>query len=480
MVRFGALATQKAGADQTAENLAQELENFPGRLALLAQDLADTCSGRVLFFVDQLEELYTLASDAQTRGRFLRALMAAADDAEGPVRVVFTVREEFLSRLGEGPELREALAHITILRSPDGAQLREILTRSVARIGHGYDDSSLVDRMVDEVEKETSCLPLLQFAGQKLWEGRDRDHCLLLDSVYTSMGGVAGALAAHADGVLAGMTDRQVGLARTILLRLVTPEETRRVATREQVLRDLPQAAAEVLDRLVGARLIAVRRSAERDTADLELVHESLLIAWGRFARWLEGSHEEREFLDELEQAAELWRRRGHRSEELWQGEALHEAEATIRRLELDPPGVARRFLESSRQRHDQRARRRRLLMTAGFAAICAIAVVLGFQRHEARSERDRADQQRVAAERGQAEALREGARSAWLQGDIFEARCKLRRSLEILDSTAGRALWWQLKAIPCCGRTPGTRCTFRSPCPPTATGSRPRAPARP
>ncbi len=437
------------------DELAHVLEAQPGRLALLAANLAEERSTRVVFFIDQMEELYTLAADPAVRGRFLQALVGAADDPEGPVRVVFTVREEFLSRLAEGPELREALAHITILRSPDGGQLREILSRSVARIGYGYDDPELVDRMVDEVADEPSSLPLLQFAGQKLWEGRDRDRRLLLETVYEEMGGVAGALATHADGVLAVLTDRQVGLARTILLRLVTPDETRRISTRSQVLHDLPETAGEVLDRLVGARLISVRRSSAGDAAELELVHESLLFAWKRFARWLEGSQEEREFREEIDRAAGLWRRRERRSDELWQGEALREAEATVKRLEMELPATARSFLDESRRRENQRGRRRRWLIAGTLAVLSAISVMLGIQRHEARSERDR-------AQRGEAEALLEGSRSAALQGDIFEARTKLRRSLEILDSTAGRALWWRFEGDPLRWRDPSEKLHFQ------------------
>jgi WD40 repeat protein/serine/threonine protein kinase len=437
------------------DDLAHELETQPGRLALLAQSLAEERSTRVVFFIDQLEELYTLAADPAVRGRFLASLVGAADDPDGPVRVVFTVREEFLSRLAEGPELRQALAHITILRSPDGSQLREILNRSVAGIGYGYDDPGLVERMVEEVAEELSSLPLLQFAGQKLWEARDRDHRQLLESVYDEMGGVAGALATHADGVLAALTDRQVGLARAILLRLVTPDETRRISTRSQVLHDLPETAADVLDRLVGARLISVRRSSAGDAADLELVHESLLIAWKRFARWLEGSQEEREFLEEIERAAGLWHRRGRRGDELWQGETLREAEATVKRLEMELPEIARSFLDESRKRENQRGRRRRWLVAGTLAILSAISVMLGIQRHEARSERDR-------AQHGEAEALLEGSRSAALQGDIFEARTKLRRSLEILDSTAGRALWWQFEGDPLRWRDPSERMHYQ------------------
>ena len=57
-----------------------------------------------------------------------------------------------------------------------------------------------------EIAGEPSCLPLLQFAARQLWERRDRKQRLLLSSAYEKIGGVAGALAVHADGVLAALT----------------------------------------------------------------------------------------------------------------------------------------------------------------------------------------------------------------------------------------------------------------------------------
>src|SRR4030095_15717411 len=134
-------------------------------------------------------------------------------------------------------------------------------------------------------------------------------------------------------------------LARDLLLRLVTSEGTRRVVPRPRLLDGLGPDAAPVLDRLVDARLLAVRRGhGPEEDARVELAHESLIVAWQRLAWWLDDSREERRAIGELSQAAELWQRRGRREDELWQGDALREAQRTLGRAGARTPEVARAF----------------------------------------------------------------------------------------------------------------------------------------
>lgn len=45
------------------------------------------------------QDLYTLVDDPQLRRRFMQAICTAATEPHMPVRVVFTLREMFLSRL---------------------------------------------------------------------------------------------------------------------------------------------------------------------------------------------------------------------------------------------------------------------------------------------------------------------------------------------------------------------------------------------
>ena len=416
------------------------LQRHPGASGAGEDQRADSA---VLLLVDQLEELYTLTEDEDLRRRFMQTICAAADDPQTPVRVIFTLREEFLGRLAEGAAVSRVLSNITVLRRPDPGALQQILRRPVRLAGYSYDDDDLVEEMVAEVQQETSCLPLLQFAGQMLWNGRDEEEQQLLRSTYEELGGVAGALARHADGVLAGFSPDQRRQARTMLLRLVTAEGTRRVLPRDRVLDGLGDDAVSVLQRLVGARLLSVSRSDDDGgEAELELVHESLVNSWGKLRRWIDEGRDELRLLAEIDAAAELWQQRGRRAAEVWAGDALAEARRSLDRHGARLSGLARQFMEASEARERRYQRRRRLVLAAGVALLAAVAVASGVVSLVL------ARKERVARLRS-AEAQREGARAALARGDLLEARAKLRGSFQIQDSPLARALWWRLQKSP-------------------------------
>jgi WD40 repeat protein/serine/threonine protein kinase len=425
-----------------AEDLARELRGSPALLNLVLQQLAEQRQSNVLLFVDQIEELYTLVEDEELRQTFMQAICTAADDPQMPVRVVMTLREEFLSRLAERPSAKEALSHITVLRSPGPEALEEILARPVEAAGYTYEDPGLIQEMVNAVKGEVSCLPLLQFAGHTLWDKRDRTNKVLCRSAYVDMGGVAGALAQHADGVLSGLSATEMQLARTILLRLVAAEGTRRVCTRSKVLQDLGPAADNVLGRLTAGRLITVRQSEIEGEAELELVHESLVIAWGRLRRWIDEAKEELLFLEEIGQAAELWEKRGRRDEEVWHGDALRDAQRTIRHCTTEVPAPIIQFLKAGQWHEQRRLRHKRIRLAVAFGVLVLIAlgsfiaaVTISRQKRE--------------VERQRAETQREAAQAAFMRGDLQEARAKLRGSLETQDSSLARVLWWQVSNHP-------------------------------
>ncbi len=453
-----ASSTARVRAFHEQDRLVHDLMASPPLLGLMLQRLADQHQARVLLFVDQLEELQTLVTDPEVRRTFLQAACLAADDPQGPVRVVFTLRDDFLVRLAAGREARDALSRVTVLRPLGSEGLRQAITEPVRAVGYRYDDPALVEEMVAAVQGERAALPVLQFAGRMLWERRDRARRLLLRSAYEAMGGVAGALASHADGVLSGLSAVQLGLTRDILLRLVSAEGTRVVLSRQRVLDGLPAAASDVLDRLIEARLLSVRKSRaeEGPEEELEVVHESLIHVWKRLAQWVDESREERAFLNEATQAADLWQRRGRRLDEVWQGDALREALRACARLQSGVPDKVKRFLEAGQKRE----RRKRVLKRAIFASgatlllvvtVVAVLVALAFdeRKREAQGERQKAEQKRSEAELRQAEAQREGALAALLRGDVLEARAKVRSSLTTYDSTAARAAWWRLQRDP-------------------------------
>ena len=437
--------------DDAASDLQRELNHSPTALALRLNTMAHEEQARVLLYVDQLEELYTLVPDENTRRLFMDAICQAADDPQGPVRTIFTLRDDYLGRLAGETASREALSRVTVLGSPGVQALRQIMARPVASVGYGWDDSELVGEMVAAVAGEQAALPLLQFAGRLLWESRDRKHRQLRRRDYEEMGGVAGALAFHADEMLAALTPEQMRAAREIFLRLVTPQGTRQVMPRRRLLEGLGDGAREVLDRLIQDRAIVVRKSRRVGgrEAELELAHESMIAQWGQLARWIEESREELAFLAEVGQTAELWDRRGRRAEEVWQGEALYDARRALNRCTTKVPEHIVQFLHAGTQREQRVQRRNRTLLAAGFVVSVLVALGSIWAAINLAEREQEAQHQRTEAEFRHAEAQREGARAAQLRGDLLETRARLRGSLEMQDSPLARALWWQLAQNP-------------------------------
>jgi WD40 repeat protein/serine/threonine protein kinase len=436
--------------DAEVETLERQLSESPGRLSLVLQQIAEDQQCRVLLIVDQLEELYTLVDADDVRRRFMQAICTAADDPQGPVRVLFTLRDDYLVRLAETAEAREALSQVTMLRTPGPEALEEILTRPLERVGYRYQPVELQQQISDAVHGEVAGLPVLQFTLSQLWARRDRERRVLSGEAYDEMGGLEGALASHADSILERVTPAQVRLARRIFLRLVTPQGSRRIVTRERLLEGLDQSSADVLDILTRERVVLARRAhGDRDAeAELELVHESLVTSWHQLAKWVDESREEISFLAEIGQAAELWEKRGRSNHEVWRGPTLQEAEVKITRCAVVPEQV-QAFMKASQRLARRRVRRRRIAVATVMVALAVVGIVFAVKEREVRQQHAVAEAQRERAETQRAEALRGGALAALARTDMLEARAKLRLSLETRDSTLARVLWWRLRDDP-------------------------------
>jgi WD40 repeat protein len=435
---------------QFVDEMVSQLIEEPHQLNLRLHQLADQDGRRVLLYVDQLEELFSQVPEPKTRLAFMEAICTAVSDPSDHVRVIFTLRDDFLGRIAESESVREALRSVTVLRCPDTHDLARILTRPLEAVGYSYDDDSLVRQIIDEVAGEATALPLLQFACETLWRRRDQGTRKLLSAVYREMGGVAGALADHADGVLDGMVPENCALARAIFLRLITPAGTRRVLGRAQLLEGLSSRSADVANQLIQARLISQRKTRAEAAgpleSEVELVHESLIQRWGRLRRWVDESREERVFVGELRQAAELWDRRGRKSDELWGKAALEEARFAIRRYVplLDP--LQQGFLSQGHAHISRRRRFRRVGLVLALVALAGAAGVFALKEREATRARHAAQRERSIADTRRAEAERESAGSAYARDRLLEARARLRMALETTDSTEARLLWWKLE----------------------------------
>ena len=242
---------------------------------------AQATNSRVLLVVDQLEELYTHVPDPMQRAAFVTALRAAADDPSSPVRVVLSMRSDFLDRAAEDREFMEAITRGLHYLMPLGREgLRDALERPVQLAGHSFESEELVEAMITEIETTAGALPLLQFAAAQMWEARNRPARVLTKASYIAMNGIGGTLAAHADRVLADMPPQRRALAHTVFRRLVTAEGTRAIVDLAELVAISPHEVPSLIDTLVAARLLVSSADQQTAGATVEIVHESLINAW--------------------------------------------------------------------------------------------------------------------------------------------------------------------------------------------------------
>lgn len=435
---------------QTPEEISAALRESPGLLGDMLRRTATKHRHRVLIVVDQLEELFTLSDDDATRKTFLAALLATADDPSAPVRVVLSMRADFLDRLaGHKQFLAELSRGLFFLSAPDADNLRETLVRPAELAGYAFEDPAIVEDML-QTATSRGALPLLQFAATRLWDSRDKSRKRLTAAAYAAMGGVGGAFARHADEVAAAVPPQHQPLLRAIMTRLVTPEGTRAVVDQKELL-GLASDGAEVeriLDQLVRARLIHLHTDpTSHQRATVEIVHEVLITEWPMLARWLEEGQAARAFLHELRQAVRQWAARGKPGDLVWRGATAQEALAQLERHVLDLSATEREYLAAVRSQV-VRARRRRMLafggVLAALAAVFAIGAVAYVNQAAANKvieEKQHAAEQAAAEARvAEAEATKQLAAAKAAEAERLKAESE-RRSAEVAALQANKAV---------------------------------------
>jgi hypothetical protein len=356
-----------------------DLRAAPGQLGAMLRIWAQRTRRRVLVFVDQLEELYTLCVDPAERAAFVACLDGVADDAGSPLRVLGSIRSDFLDRLAEHRQLAERVGHGLMLVPPlDRDGLRDALIRPVEAADCRYEDPEIVEDMLAAVAAAPSSLPLLQFAASRLWTERDREHRLLTRASYVAMGGIAGTLASHADTILGAIAERERPLVRAIFERLVTPERTRDVVNLDE-LHELSGDADDterLIHRLVDARLLVVE-ARDGQGRVVELVHESLIERWPTLVAWLHENRDDAAILARLRTAATQWQASDRDEGMLWRDEPARRALAWLDHYRGDLGRRERAYLEAVRDITTRVERRRRRIRRQVVTAVVAVPMVL-------------------------------------------------------------------------------------------------------
>ncbi|MDY7100727.1 MAG: BTAD domain-containing putative transcriptional regulator [Actinomycetota bacterium] len=388
-------------------DVASVLRDDPGALGpMLSSAVPGDAPGLVLV-LDQFEELYTLAEDAE-RAILLRALVEAVDSSARDLRLVATMRADFLGHVLDDPVIgtwvREHTRLIAPLRAED---LHRAITGPAEAAGVAV-EPALAATLVADADDMPGALPLLQYALTELYEHRV-EGTMTVDALRR-LGGLTGVLRQRAEEI----HDR-VGSAgyphasRQLFTRLVAPGDGAEDARRRALRSELRPVPVEVIDAYGAARLLVFDRDPSTREPTVEVAHEALIREWPRLRGWLDDDRDGLRILRRLGDAAREWLTAERDPGELYRGARLVAAVewASVHRDELSGPeaefldaSVARREAELERERRGVR-RLRTLATIAAIVAIVALiaGVVAVDQRSAARSSAADAELRRMLAE---------------------------------------------------------------------------------
>ncbi|HYI06701.1 MAG TPA: hypothetical protein VD858_17540, partial [Reyranella sp.] len=391
----------------------------------------------LLLLVDQFEELFRYQSYAgrEEAEAFAAMLLESTRETDLPIYVTITMRSEYLGACALIEGLSDSInAGLYLTPRMSREQCREAIVGPAAVCNIDI-EPALVNRLLndlanfapwderdsndqlDRIMRRADQLPLLQYTLNRMWlRARERtsaERIRLTVDDYVAIGGLSGALNAHANQIF-----DELGKARGPVIewifRALTAGSTVADAVRRPTRFDDLVAACGGNEAEVRAVVDAFRAPGvnflvpeydprnPRISSDtyVDISHESLIRQWKKLSEWLEAEA----------RAAQQWRRlidRYNTGEDLrgrelanlvaWRAETAPNASWAKRYGGDYAPVIA--YLDRS-----QRAARRKLVLSVATAAtifgLMALTTLVAVQqRFEAQAQRQEAQNQRQEAQ---------------------------------------------------------------------------------
>jgi len=266
-------------------------------------------------------------------------------------------------------------------------ELRQAIAKPAERVSLAV-EPELVDQMIREVIDSPGSLPLLQYTLTELWNQRTEAGLRLTQ--YSQLGGITGTLQKRATEVYKSFSIEQRSTVQHIFLALTqlgegTEDTRRRVLLTDLVNAKHPEAIVnEVVQRLANEKLIVTsemiaKGAAPQRVAVVDVAHEALIRHWALLRSWLEESRDRLRQLRKLEAAANEWRDRGQKPDDLIQGRTLTNAQQFQKeQLERDAlNSLVKSFIQKS-----VKQRRLNRWKVSSFLVIPAIVVGLSVESY--------------------------------------------------------------------------------------------------
>jgi WD40 repeat protein len=283
--------------------------------ALQSQSTPDQ---KYLVVVDQFEELFRFKAGTgnDEASQFVRLLIAATDQNDIDVHVMFTMRSDYLGNCSQFRDLPERLNEgLYLVPRMSRDQLEAAITGPIKLVGASI-APRLVQRLLNDVADDPDQLPVLQHTLLRTWncwvrEGRNGEVDL------QHYGNLQSSLEDHAEDIYKGFGDEEKRIAE-IMFRCLTEIDEAREIRRPAAFSELvavsgaaSETAMSVL-RVFQADNVAFltpESSVElRPDTYVDITHESLIRQWTRLRGWAKLEEQDGDLYVRVERRARLAR----------------------------------------------------------------------------------------------------------------------------------------------------------------------------
>ncbi len=248
----------------------------------------DAAKGKVILFIDQFEEMFTLVKEENDRAAFMAVLLKIAQSEQ--FIILMAMRNDYYHKCSEYSEFQKLLDNNTYtVLPPEDSALRRIISYPVHASGLRFEDENLAATIFNDVNKSAGILPLLSYAMFQLVENKNPQNILTL-SAYKQLGGIEGiiqkqaatAIKPYKSGV--NFQNNFSFLFRKLITISENDEPTKKIAEYEEDKWD--SGVREILDALIEQRLLFTDKTPTGKTV-IQITHEALLSNWSTLRDWI-------------------------------------------------------------------------------------------------------------------------------------------------------------------------------------------------
>lgn len=362
----------------------------------------------MLLIIDQFEEVFTLVDNEKKRRGFLNLVYKALRAENSRLRLIVTMRADFLDRPLEYSGWGDLLSKRMELVAPmKPSELLDAIEKPAMVAGLVLEDG-LAGLIVDDVSSQAGVLPLLQYTLSELYERRNGIE--LTQAAYQELGGIRGALAKRAEEIFQDLTEAQQEATRLFFPRLISFGLGRNSTRRRVMLGELysmrtdTDAVREAVEEFGKRRLLTSDYDLVSRLPTIEVAHEALIRSWERLNRWLRENEDILRLQERLGAEVEQWKAADKDNSFLPSGMRLEQYKGLLDHEAIVLTKREQEFLDSAlilEAENLVRERRRQKLfqsLTAAIFVFGIVSVILAFVANNLRIEAEDAQDAAVIA----------------------------------------------------------------------------------